>query len=78
MLHALRGSPLASPWDPPLSEMMQRHIHAVGAGVAERGFRVVAGLIRLERQGRHHDVVAQRKPLRDLQPALFALYMKTR
>jgi hypothetical protein len=32
----------------------------------------------LERQGRHSDIVARRKLLRDLQPSLYAAYMKKR
>lgn len=45
---------------------------------AERGFRLVLALLRAERQGRHHDRVAQRQQLKDLHPALFAAYMATR
>jgi hypothetical protein len=35
-------------------------------------------LLGVERQGRHADIVARRKVLRDLQPALYAAYMKSR
>jgi hypothetical protein len=63
--HPLRVEPLAQ-------------AHAVGDSDAERSFRLVAALVRLERQGRQHELVAQRKQLRDLHPVLFALYMKTR
>jgi hypothetical protein len=51
------------------------------AGLAtepERAFRLMAELLGLERQGRHNDLIASRKRLRDLQPALYALYMRTR
>jgi len=44
----------------------------------EQAMRLLVELIGLERQGRHHDVVQRRKVLRDLQPALYSAYMKTR
>ena len=44
----------------------------------ERGFKLVLSLLRLERQGRHTDIVALRRQLQALQPALFAIYMSTR
>ena len=44
----------------------------------ERGFGLVAELLGLERQGRHHALIDGRKRLRELQPALYAAYMKTR
>jgi hypothetical protein len=44
----------------------------------ERAFKTLQGLLRLERQGRHHEVAEQRRRLRDLHGALFALYMSTR
>jgi hypothetical protein len=44
----------------------------------ERAFKVVRSLLRLERQGRHHDIVALRGRLKELHPALFAAYMATR
>ena len=55
----------------------------LGAGTGqhsepERGFRLVAELLGLERQGRHHELIDGRKRLRDVQPALYAAYMKTR
>lgn len=81
----LDAEPDAAAWlpawlavDQPLLAEPLSLAQAVGEGSPERSFRVVSGLIRLERQGRHHEVVAQRKQLRDLQPVLFALYMKTR
>lgn len=45
---------------------------------AAAGFRLVASLLRLEREGRHHDIVAARKRLQSLEPRLFASYMRTR
>jgi hypothetical protein len=44
----------------------------------ERAARLVASLLALERQGRHAEIVARRKQLRELQPRLFARYMATR
>ena len=45
---------------------------------AEQAMRVLIELLGLERQGRHHDVVARRKTLRDLHPSLYADYLKAR
>lgn len=44
----------------------------------ERAARLIMELLTLERQGRHADLVAQRKRLRDLHPGLFSRYMSTR
>jgi hypothetical protein len=44
----------------------------------ERAFRTLVELLGLERQGRQRDIVERRKTLRDLHPALYAAYMKTR
>lgn len=55
-----------------------RQAQAGLAGAPERAFRLMAELLGLERQGRHNDLIASRKRLRDLQPALYALYMRTR
>jgi len=45
---------------------------------AERGLRLMVNLLALERQGRHHELVARRLVLRDLCPPLFAAYIATR
>jgi hypothetical protein len=45
---------------------------------AERAFRLMGELLGLERQGRHADLIEGRKRLRGLQPALYAVYMRTR
>jgi hypothetical protein len=45
---------------------------------AVRGFRLVIALLRLERAGRHHDIVEHRRRLKSLDARLFALYMRTR
>ena len=44
----------------------------------EQAMRVLIELLGLERQGRHHDIVARRKALRDLHPSLYAAYMRNR
>jgi len=44
----------------------------------ERAMRLLLDLLHLERLGRQRELIAQRKVLRDLQPALYAAYMKSR
>jgi hypothetical protein len=44
----------------------------------EQAMRLLVNLLGLERQGRHHDIVAQRKNLRELNGWLFTSYMQTR
>lgn len=44
----------------------------------EQAFHVAMSLLSLERQGRHNEVIEQRKRLRTLNPELFAFYMQTR
>lgn len=41
-------------------------------------FAVVMALLRLERQGRHHEIVAHRARLQAVSTTLFAAYMATR
>lgn len=45
---------------------------------AEQAFRLLVNLLGLERQGRHHDLVAARRQLRDLNGWLYGVYMRTR
>lgn len=45
---------------------------------AVEAFQVVAALLRLERQGRHHEIVAHRARLQALSAPLMATYMATR
>jgi hypothetical protein len=45
---------------------------------AEKSMRIMIALLGLERQGRHHDIVAERKHLKDVNEALFMAYMKSR
>lgn len=44
----------------------------------EQAMRLLVGLLGLERQGRHYDIVSQRKNLRELNPWLYGAYMRTR
>jgi hypothetical protein len=48
------------------------------ATAPERGMRLLVELLGLERQGRHRDLVARRKALRDLCAPLYAAYMAAR
>lgn len=57
----------------PLAVAQPRH-----DGPAEQAFKLLLALLRLERQGRHHELVDHRRRLRGLHPALFACYMRTR
>lgn len=43
-----------------------------------RAFQAVMALLRLERQGRHHEIVTYRARLKSLSAPLFAAYMSTR
>lgn len=51
---------------------------AAAAGQALQALRLLAELLGLEREGRHAELMAARKRLRDLQPALYAAYMRSR
>ena len=44
----------------------------------EQGLRLMLQLLGLERHGRHHELMAQRKLLRDLSAPLYAAYMASR
>jgi hypothetical protein len=44
----------------------------------ERVARLIMELLALEKQGRHADLVAQRRKLRDLHPGLYKYYMSSR
>lgn len=60
---------------------LREHLAAAQSGqhtAAEQALRTLVELLGLEQQGRHHDIVARRKALRDLQPSLYASYMRTR
>lgn len=49
-----------------------------GVVAPERAFKLLQSLLRLERQGRHHDIVALRRELQSLHRGLFAAYMAPR
>lgn len=44
----------------------------------EQATRLLLELLRLERQGRHHEIIERRRALRGLSEALFGAYMATR
>ena len=44
----------------------------------ERCTRIVMGLLALERQGRHAELIEGRRKLREAHPVLFARYMQDR
>jgi hypothetical protein len=48
------------------------------AGPAEQGARLVLELLRLEKAGRHDDLIARRRALKSLHAGLFEAYMKSR
>ncbi len=52
--------------------------HPARHSAPERALRLAVELLGLERQGRQHDVVARRRALRDLHPALYAIYLSSR
>ena len=52
--------------------------HVPPEHAAAQAFATVLALLRLERQGRHHEIVEQRRRLREWSAPLFAQYMKTR
>jgi hypothetical protein len=62
---------------PGLAEVLAR-AEATQDREPERACKSVLALLRLERQGRQHEVVAERRQLRALHETLFACYMKTR
>ncbi|MBT2326996.1 hypothetical protein J7E62_32400 [Variovorax paradoxus] len=62
---------------PGLSRLLgeaQRSLHTE----PEQAMRLLLELLGLERQGRHQDLVARRRALRDAHPSLYAAYMRTR
>lgn len=81
--HAATAADFA--WFPAWALVAHPELRAVLQGVRtpqhsapELACHLVAELLILERQGRHHDIVEQRKRLRALNPELFAFYMQTR
>ena len=62
----------------PALAFILRETQACSHSAPERVARLIIELLALERQGRHADLVAQRKRLRDLHAGLFSRYMSTR
>ena len=72
-----RGYPLALIADSRLGECLR--LSQAGANTrSEYCARIALGLLLCERQGRHAELVAGRRKLRELHPALFARYMQVR
>ncbi len=63
--------------DPRLAEPLEGAAASVD-GPARQGLVLMQSLLRLERQGRHPEIVAARKRLRGLSQELFATYMRVR
>lgn len=64
--------------DRPLLAGVLSSANAPAETATGEAFRVVQALLRLERQGRHHEIVAQRARLKTLSAPLFGAYMSTR
>ncbi len=62
----------------PAMAAVMRETQACHNATAERVARLIMELLALEKQGRHAELVAQRKKLRDLHAGLYAFYMSTR
>jgi hypothetical protein len=63
--------------EPALAALL-RETQPCNGAAPERAARLVMSLLALERQGRHAELVRERKRLRDLHAGLFARYMATR
>lgn len=64
--------------DQPLLSAPLEAARCDGDTAPERTFKTVLSLLRLERAGRHHDIVALRSRLQSQHAGLFAAYMSTR
>jgi hypothetical protein len=62
----------------PALAFILRETQVCSNSAPERVARLIIELLAFERQGRHADLVAQRKRLRDLHAGLFSRYMSTR
>ena len=62
----------------PAMARVMRETQSCNGRAPERGARLIMELLDLEKQGRHADLVAQRKKLRDLHAELYGLYMASR
>jgi hypothetical protein len=70
--------PAWAPVHQPLLAGVLAAAQPAGDSAPEQAFGLVLALLRLERQGRHHEIVAQRRRLQGLSGELFAAYMRTR
>ena len=81
----LRARPATWAWlpawaladEPKLAQPMDGAVPSA-EGPAQQGYSAMQSLLRLERQGRHHEIVAARQRLRELSRELFATYMRGR
>jgi hypothetical protein len=62
----------------PAMAFVMRETQPCSNHAPEQAARLIMELLILEKQGRHADLVAQRKRLRDLHAGLYACYMATR
>lgn len=62
----------------PAMALVMRETQTCRGNAPERVARLIMELLSLEKQGRHADLVAQRKRLRDLHAGLYAFYMSSR
>jgi hypothetical protein len=62
----------------PAMALVMRETQACNGYAPERAARLIMDLLALEKQGRHNDLVAQRKKLRDSHAGLYATYMASR
>ncbi len=77
-VHALAWFPAWLLTEQPALLPLLREARSGQDSAPERVFRLLVALLGLERQGRHHELIAGRRSLRDQQPALYAAYMATR
>ena len=62
----------------PAMASIMRETQPCNNNAPERVARLITELLALEKQGRHADIVAQRKRLRDLHAGLYAIYLSSR
>ena len=77
-IHPLAWFPAWLLIDQPALLPLLREAQSGQHSAPEQVFRLLVELLGLERQGRHHALIASRKRLRDQQPALYSVYMQSR
>lgn len=70
--------PAWAPIEKPALARLLAEVQPARGTPPEQAMRVVLELLRLERGGRHREMIERRKVLRDISPWLYAAYMKTR